>query len=550
MKIPETMIQQVGEMPWEDFQSLWQSDELKTEEDRIELLVLRCATDKKLYAEVFFPHYCTRPFNPLHLDMFADYKYGERDIKDAWAAPRGSAKSTNATLIDPIHDVCYGLEKFILVISSTTPLANAKLKDIRNEIQSNVRLRAVFGVRFPGKKAGESKFTVISKSGRCYFQALGRGSEVRGIRINENRPTKIVLDDVEFSEEVYNEKTREKTASWYLEDVVKSGDTGTNIVFVGTVLHKDALLPKLLANPGYHGRTYRSIISWSQREDLWNEWRRIYQNVDDESRKHHAQEYFEKNREEMLRGTEVLWPEKEDYLAHMKDIAENGIISFMKEKQNDPQGQENKVFAKVHWYREISEGYQILESGIIIKREDIVERGGSIDPSTGKGSAKSMGDYTSLLTGFKERKGRILVHQDWTNRKPPTQCIEEIFNHHEKWKYDRFSVETNLYRNLMMDNIKAEKERREKEYGKRIDIAFYECEQTENKIERITRLEPKVSHGHILFNVALSRVFKLQLEDFPNATNDDCPDALEQLYSLFNNRYKAAAMSVNVMAGR
>jgi len=511
---------------------------------------LRCATDLELFAALFFPHYCTREFNPFHRDLFKSIRFGERNVRRVRAAPRGAAKSTLATLIKPIHDVCYGLEKFILIISNTTPLANKKLKDIRAEVLANGALRAFFGVRFPTKKPGESEFVVHSRAGSCHFAALGRGSEVRGIRVGEARPSKIILDDVEHSDEVYNEKIREKTLDWFSEDVTKAGDSGTNIEFVGTVLHKDSLLAKLLNNPSYTGKVYQAILSWSEREDLWNEWRTIYRSLDDPDRLEKAQAFYERNKEEMLRGTAVLWPEKESYLDHMKDMEEIGKRAFMKEKQNDPQGSDDQIFQTFHWYKERPDGLLVESSQALIPWRELISIG-CIDPATGQGSAKNMGDFTCILTGYKHPPTkRVFVHHDWTKRAPPSTYIGTIFDLHARFKYEQFSVETNLYRDLLLPNIQAERKRREEQGKQKIELAFYDCVQTENKMERIFRLEPKVNFGHVVFNRALSRQFMMQLEEVPKGTHDDCPDALEQLYSLANNRYKPAGVSISATAGR
>ena len=499
--------------------------------------------------------------------MFKAFKFGEKNIRRVRAAPRGSAKSTLATLIKPIHDACYGLEKFILIISSTTPLANKKLKDIRAEVLSNRDLRDFFGIEFPTKKPGESEFYVRSPTGGTYFAALGRGAEVRGIRIGESRPTKIILDDVEHSDEVYNERIRAKTDDWFKEDITKAGDTGTNIEFVGTVLHKDSLLAKLLKNPAYSGKVFKAIISWSERQDLWNKWSDIYRDISNESRLEEAQAFYDANAEQMLKGTEVLWPEKETYLDHMKDLEEIGKRAFMKEKQNDPQGADDQLFQTLHWYREVATGLQIEGGNVVIPWTEL-SCIGCIDPSTGKGAAKKKGDWSCILTGYKhQRSGRVFAHHDWTRRAPPSAYISAMFELHERFKYDKFSVETNLYQNLLLPNIIDERKRREKERQEirkrqsangedlieaEIKIPLYDCVQTENKYERITRLEPKVNFGHIVLNRALSQEFTDQLAAFPNPTaHDDCPDALEQLWSLANNRYKAAAIDgLSIMSSR
>lgn len=518
-----------------------------------ELLIHRCATDMELFSVAFFPHYCTREFNEFHRDMFTAFKWRERAIRRARAAPRGSAKSTLATLIKPIHDVCYGLEKFVLIISSTTPLANKKLKDIRNEVQTNSALFAVYGTCFPRKKAGESEFRVFSDLGACYFVALGKGAEVRGIRINEARPTKIVLDDVEYSEEVYNEIVRGKTKSWLFEDVTKAGDTGTNIEFVGTILHPESLLADLCRNPAYDSAIYKAIISWSQREDLWEKWREIYCNLDNPNRLADSQAFYDANESELLLGTQVLWPEKETYLDHMKDMVEIGRRAFMKEKQNEPESAEDNLFERIHWYREEADGCRILSTNALVPW-DLLKRDciGAWDPATGKKKPKqgARGDFTSIGVGYVQSlnsgERRLFVHHDFTKRVSPTRGITEVFNLHDKFKFARMAVETNLYRELLLPNLEQEKRTRERATNKPVRVGFYEVEQTENKNERITRLEPKVNHGWILFNVGLSQDFKNQLMNFPHASHDDAPDMVEIMWNLAHGRYRAAAVALSV----
>jgi predicted phage terminase large subunit-like protein len=521
------------------------------EEAAREFLKHRCASDKELFAEMFCPHYCTREFNQFHRDLFGASHFGERRLRRVDAAPRGSAKSTFITLIEPIHDICYGLEKYILIISNTGPLAAAKLKDIRSEILSNFELQAAFGVRFPGRSPGETQFVVESNCGSVAFTAVGRGSQVRGARFGAYRPTKVICDDVEHSDEVHNERIRQKTHDWFFEDVVKVGDVDTSIKVVGTILHKQSLLSDLRANPAFSGKTYQSIISWSERQGLWDEWTKIYINIDNENRLADSQAFYDANKSDMLKGTKVLWPEKEDYLALMKEMLEIGRRAFFKEKQNEPQGASDMIFERVHWYRDRGDWIEIEETGMKVPKNTLGEARAVLDPSTGQTKPKQgkLGDFSCLLTGYQDMKGRILVHHDWTKRVAPTQFINAIFEHHEKFKYEKFGVETNLYRNLLLPNILEEQKRRNQK-GAGVNIKFYDIEQTENKIERIFRLEPKVNHGLILFNRALSETFRQQLEDFPHADHDDCPDALEMLHSIFKKQYKAAGYNVNPMIGK
>jgi len=522
-------------------------------EDAKELIKLRCAVDIRAFATIFFPHYCALPFNPFHEDYFSAVRYGERRVRRSRCAPRGSAKSTLAALIKPLHDAAYGLEKFIVIISNTQPQANGKLKDIRNEILNNADLVEFYGLGFPKRNPGETEYIVLCGDHKCKFEAKGAGVQIRGIRFNEARPSKFVLDDVEHSEEVVNEEIRRKYEQWLADDVFKAGDQNTNIEFIGTMLHEQSLLASVMARPAFNSKLFKSVISWAENEKLWQQWEAIYTNLDNDSRERDSNAFFDAHRDELMKGAQVLWPEKEPYIELMKELINDGMRSFMRERQNTPMGDDTKVFDKVHWYRETDEGCVIESSGVLIPWRELQEQAfGVIDPATGKKRANSSGDFTCILSGYKEPRGRLLVHRDWTKREPPTKYIKQIFDEHEHFKYQKFGVEENLYRELLIPNLKDERARIAEATKRIVKLAFYEIDQSKNKIERITAIEPKVTHGWLLFNRSISKEAMNQLMNFPPASggHDDFPDALEMLWGLVHNRYRVSEVSLNPMSGR
>lgn len=506
----------------------------------------------------YFPHYCQLPFNELHFDLFDSAAFGERAARRSRAAPRGYAKSTIEAFVEPIHDVCYGLEDFIVIFSNTQDQANQKLKDIRTEILTNAQLIADYGVGFPNSKPGETQYTVLCNGIECLFLAFGSGTEVRGIRFGASRPSKVICDDVEHSEEVLNESIRAKYEDWYFQVVSKIGDTKTNIKTIGTILHPESLLSKLIVNPGYDGKLYKAIISWSERQDLWEQWTKIYCNLDDIDRVIRSEQFYKTNEKLMLQGTKVLWPEKETYLYLMKELIETGRRAFFKEKQNEPIGGDHALFDKIHWYKETDEGLLIESNGVTIPWDMVKPKGswinayGALDPATGQTKAKpgKLGDYSSLVTGLgvavpgREYKIRLFVHAEETKRTGPSKWIRSMFEHNEEYEYQKFALETNLYRDLLLPNVEAERKVFQKEIKKEVYLPIYDVVNVENKEKRIHTLEPKITHGWILFNRALSQTAMRQIESFPLGDHDDFPDALEMLWNLVNNRYKAGGLSM------
>lgn len=524
-----------------------------------EAIRARCEFDVETFADLFFSHYAKYPYNQFHRDCFEDYKEHRRGVRACDGAPREYAKSTLKALIKPIHDICYGLEKYIIFISATKPQSLQKLKDIRREIFNNDFLVDVYGIHFPNRRAGAESFEVNSENGAVLLQAVGAGTEVRGVRFGESRPTKIVLDDAEDSEEVLNEELREKKMDWFYEVISNLGSRDTNIEVVGTVLHRESLIMRLKKNPAYHSRIYQAVISWSERQDLWQTWKRIYNDLDNSKRMDEADKFFRENEKEMLKGTQVLWPEKEPYYDLMKQLEEKGKRAFFKEKQNAPLSAAEALFDNLHWYYEDHKrnGIVIEKTKVFIPYEELYAYGG-IDPATGKTKSKGKAklDFTCALGAYKTLHGRLLVHRDYTKKVKPTIYIRQIFEMYDEMKFEKFVIEENLYRGLLTENIGRERKELEQERKKagvkdwQIKVPFYEIENREKKEERIFTLEPKINNGWILFNRALSAEFVNQVEDFPNADHDDGPDVLEMLWGLVNNRYKPQPVSVDVMGSR
>ena len=542
------------ELDQEDFFRLLQQFVIAEDyEAFIDALYYRCADDLETFAIAFFPHYCKHPFNVFHFDTFRNYEFGERGTRRADAAPRGFAKSTIKVLFKPIHDVCYKLEKFLVILSYNEAQSAQKLKDISAEFLTNEALHLVYGRFLPNRSVNATDFVAHNQGHSCRLLALGSGTEMRGIRYRDARPSKIILDDIEHSTEVENEMLRDKVEAWYFDVVSKIGDEETNIEIVGTVLHERSLLKKLIQNPRYSSREYKAIISWSDRKDLWDKWTSIYVNLDDEDRLDNARKFYEENEEEMMKGVEVLWPEKEPYYALQEEIIETGIRSFMKEKQNSPMSDEEKVFTpeSIWWYTEVEHGFLIERTNVLVPWQALTAVG-AIDPSTGqrKPTANKKPDFTCITAGYRDLKKRLFVDMDFTKRVPPSVFIEKIFELHEQYEFYKFCVETNLFRNLLLDNIRKERDRIQKEKGKRIDIKWYDLELHDNKEKRIYSIEPKVFHGHILFNRdKMSTEFMNQMYDFPKAAHDDCPDSLEMLWGLVQNKYSIAALNKNTVQG-
>lgn len=178
----------------------------------------------------------------------------------AIAAPRGHAKSTAVSFSYVLAAALFRQSKYILLISDTEGQAVQFLADIKKELLLNEDLRALFGVK-EFEKDAEADVIVRHDDGYC-FRITAKGSEqrVRGLKWNGQRPDLIIGDDLENDEIVMNDQRREKFRKWMTKAVLPSRDPKRGKVrIVGTILHLDAFLARVVPLEGFNGSLTRGL---------------------------------------------------------------------------------------------------------------------------------------------------------------------------------------------------------------------------------------------------------------------------------------------------
>ena len=261
------------------------------------------AFDMSYFGRAYLPHYFVRKSPQFHEELDEIWSQGvmkgKNPLKEAKvisrmkgsrqvvAAPRGHAKSTNFTFKDSLHAMLYGYKHYILILSDSTEQAEGFLDDIKTELEDNGNILMDFG-SLKGDKAWRSG--VILTSTDIKAEAIGSGKKVRGRRHRNWRPDLIVLDDIENDENVNTPDQRRKLSNWFTKAVSKAGDTYTDIMYIGTILHYDSLLSNVLRNPRYKTRKYRAVIAEAVNTKLWEEWESIYTNLFNER---HEEDLFD-----------------------------------------------------------------------------------------------------------------------------------------------------------------------------------------------------------------------------------------------------------------
>ena len=92
---------------------------------------------------------------------------------------------------------------------------------------------------------------------------------------------------------------RERSWSWLTKDVLPAGEPSTNVVVLGTALHRECIVCKLQQTPGWESHVFRSLKEMPRRMDLWAEWEAILHNWEDDRREARARTFYEANRAAM-----------------------------------------------------------------------------------------------------------------------------------------------------------------------------------------------------------------------------------------------------------
>ncbi len=475
----------------------------------------------------------------MHQELFVMLESASRrrGIRLAVAAPRGHAKSTIVSLAYILWCICYGKEPFIVLISNTLDQASDALSHIKTELQGNPRLLGDFpdACEPPGSLPPAPRWRrdeIITRNG-VKVTALGAETKVRGRRHHEHRPTVIVLDDIENEVEVRSADQRKRKEDWFNKAVLKAGTSHTNVIVVGTILHFDSLLAKLIdpkVSPGWTGHKYQAVCSWSDHPELWSRWESIFchqEAFDARSGPAAATAYFGVNAESMLEGTKVLWPQLEDYQSLMELRLVEGRLSFDSEKQNEPVNPEDCYFQESdfhYWDDEFGSADQLIEA--FKRRSTIV---GACDPSMGREGRT--GDDSAIVSLLRDGQTGILYVLDADiRRRKPDVIIDDVIAYHRRREYQRFTMETNQFQKFLSDEL----QRRSREAGVYMPVSG--IHNTADKLGRIQRLQPLVSSGTLRFSRRQVTLLD-QLRQFPMGAHDDGPDALEMAVSAAGGWY-------------
>ena len=387
------------------------------------------------------------------------------------AAPRGTAKTTAVTFSCTLASALFKDRDFILLVSKTEGQVVRFLSNIKAELLTNNEIKSQFKVKPKLVKDTEAEIIVELEDGHQFcIMCKGSEQEVRGLQWNGKRPNLIVIDDAEGAEQVMNPQRREKFRNWLFNDLLPCGSEYCKVRMVGTVLHMDSALERLL------------------KDDLW------------------LSERFSAHNEDF---SEILWPEKlsKDKLLEIRQsyINQGNPDGYSQEYLNKPIDAENAYFHK--------------DDFIHSETPEVLEYYAAIDFAITK---KTKSDYTVISVAGVDREGLLHVVDIRRGRWDGFEIIENMFWIQTKYKPNLFIAEKGQIKHTLDAFLNAEMVKR----GQYINL--HAVTPKVDKEQRAKPLQARMRAGGVRFNKEHGYYAPLidEMLVFPRGQHDDQVDSL------------------------
>lgn len=480
----------------------------------------KCATSLEDFALTYFHHIFKSECCSFHHDMFKDaegliIRYDSDHNKFVRAAPRGHGKSRIISIVFPLWIICYNYRKNIMLIADTREQSMEYIQTIKAELEDNDKLREDFG-----DLVGKVKWATdeIITANDIHVVAKSSGQSLRGNSYKNVRPEVIILDDLENDESVETEGQRKKLFSWFMKVLMPIGSPRAVFLYVGSILHYESLLYTVLTKPEFNQwnrKIYKAVYTFSN-SPLWQEWEKLYLNLEDEQASHTAKAFYNKHKKEMLDGVEVLWKAREpDMYYKLMLLKLQDDDAFNSEYQNNPMTEESRII-KEAW----------INDNFYEEPPEMKEIYAAVDLSMGK---TRTADTSAIIVVGRGVDNYFYVLEADVERRPPDKIMNDMILYIDKYgaKLTGFIVETNVFQEFFATTIKDVCVK----IGLYVNWLERASSSKDNKGMRIRSLAPKFKQGFIKLKKSQHELIS-QLKNFPKG-HDDAPDALERCITEF-----------------
>jgi len=380
-----------------------------------------------------------------------------------------------------------------MIVSDTEEQACAFLGDIKMELSENDELRELFGInKFIRDKESE---VVVLCDDFHKFRVIARGSnqKLRGLKWRNKRPNLIVGDDLENDEMVMSQDRRQKFHNWFLKALLPAGSDDAIFRIVGTILHLDSMLERLMPPIGARDTVIDGLKSTTT--NTKKVWKSVRYKAHNEDFSH------------------ILWPEKftqERLEAERQDYLDQGYPEgYAQEYLNYPIDDSTAYFRKDDFRFE----YDFRELG-----DTPLNYYSAIDFAI---SQRQRADYTAIVTVGIDSNNKMYVVDARKGRWDGMEIIEEMFNVHMTYTPELFTTETGAIEKALGPFLRKEMQERG------VFLNLNPLPPIEDKPSRAKSIQARLRQGNVWFDKEFEwyNDFEAELRHFPRGAHDDYVDA-------------------------
>ncbi len=470
--------------------------------------VRRVKADEKdgfrFFMETYLPHYVRGEASLFHEAVFArvpEIMAAEKGLREMFIAPRGSSKSTHLSLGLALYRIILRKTRYTIEVCDVYAQAALLIEAIKAELTTNPRLQSDFPEACGQGRVWREAEIVTRQDIRV--EGVGAGQKLRGRRHGPYRPDTLFFDDIENDEAVRSPEQRDKLESWINKAALKVGppDGSMHVIWVGTVLHWDAVLVRAAKTPAWRVTKFQAVMNWPDRMDLWDQFEEAYQNEGKDA----AVAFYDAPKADMDAGAVVNWPSVQPLVWLMLERA-GSHDAFATEYQNQPMSEGNPFAKLTYWTARVREWVFFA----------------AIDPSLGK-KAKGRDPSAILVGGYDRLSGRMDVVEASIRRRLPDIIISDTIAIQREYRAMLWFVESVQFQEFLRTSLMIEAARQG------VGISAVPIIPIGDKNLRIERLQPPVKAGLIRFSPDHTTLIE-QLQQWPNAAHDDGPDCLDMLW--------------------
>ena len=449
-------------------------------------ILQKLRADMMLFGKVCIPNMFSAKSPDFHYDLakhITDYSNKQINI----IAPRGHAKSSIVGGILPMHHLMFGEGKKLIVLCSRTQDHAVKLLGlIKDTLDYSESMRQLFGYWGSHSAKSWAKTEIELKDGSMVL-CKGTGQQLRGIKIGNQRPTLIIVDDPEDENNTKTAEAMESNLRWLLHSAVPSvAPRKGRLIIIGTPQHERCMVETLKEMKGWKNLEYKPDMD--KGVALWEDWWSI-----------------KKLKEKM---------------AELESI--NRLSVFYREYMCEIVGDEDQLFKAddFRWYK--GEVHLDSQRQAYINMTEPEEKQIPINIFTGvdpASSTKQTADYSVIFNIGVDADGNRYVLPYYRKRATPLNLAEAIVDNFRKYRSQKTRIESVGYQEMLREYVIK---RCEQENLFIPGLNVKENPRT-NKSRRLESLQPIFARGQVHMDRNMQDLVN-ELLLFPRGKHDDLLD--------------------------